>query len=31
MRRSDPSGFRQKYGARPNAFAKCVSAQAKLK
>jgi hypothetical protein len=31
MRRSDPSGFRQKYGARPNAFAKCVSAQAKLR
>jgi hypothetical protein len=31
MRRSDPSGFRQKYSARPNAFAKCVSAQAKLK
>jgi hypothetical protein len=31
MRRSDPSGFRQKYGARPNAFAKCVSAHAKMK
>lgn len=31
MRRSDPTGFRQKYGARPNAFAKCVSAQAKVK
>lgn len=31
MRRSDLSGFQQKYGKRPNAFAKCVSAQAKLK
>jgi hypothetical protein len=31
MRRSDPSSFRQKYGVRPSAFAKCVSAQAKLK
>jgi hypothetical protein len=28
MRRSDPTSFRQKYGSRPNAFAKCVSAQA---
>lgn len=31
LRRSDPATFRQKYGSRPNAFAKCVSAQAKLK
>jgi hypothetical protein len=31
MRRSDPASFRQKYGSRPNAFAKCVSAQSKLK
>jgi hypothetical protein len=31
LRRSDPAGFRQKYGSRPNAFAKCVSAQSKLK
>jgi hypothetical protein len=31
MRRSDPTSFRQKYGSRPNAFAKCVSAQSKLK
>jgi hypothetical protein len=31
MRRSDPTGFRQKYGTRPSAFAKCVSAHAKLK
>jgi len=31
MRRSDPTSFRQKYGSRPNAFAKCVSAQAKPK
>lgn len=31
LRRSDPSTFHQKYGTRPNAFAKCVSAQAKLK
>jgi hypothetical protein len=31
LRRSDPGTFRQKYGSRPNAFAKCVSAQAKLK
>jgi hypothetical protein len=31
MRRSDPATFRQKYGSRPNAFAKCVSAQSKLK
>jgi hypothetical protein len=26
MRRSDPTGFRAKYGTRPNAFAKCVVA-----
>ncbi len=31
MRRSDPTSFRQKYGSRPNAFAKCVSAQSKPK
>jgi hypothetical protein len=31
MRRTDPTTFRQKYGSRPNAFAKCVSSQAKLK
>jgi hypothetical protein len=31
MRRSDPTSFRQKYGSRPNAFAKCVSAQSKQK
>jgi hypothetical protein len=31
MRNSDPTSFRQKYGTRPNAFAKCVSAHAKLK
>jgi hypothetical protein len=31
LRRSDPATFRQRYGSRPNAFAKCVSAQAKLK
>lgn len=31
MRRTDPATFRQKYGTRPNALAKCVSAQAKLK
>ncbi|HSC49811.1 MAG TPA: hypothetical protein VLD16_06050 [Gaiellaceae bacterium] len=31
MRRTDPVAFRQKYGARPNAFARCVSTQAKLK
>lgn len=31
LRRSDPATFRQQYGSRPNAFAKCVSAQAKLK
>jgi hypothetical protein len=31
MRRSDPTGFRSRYGSRPNAFAKCVSAHAKLK
>jgi hypothetical protein len=31
MRRSDPATFRQRYGSRPNAFARCVSAQAKLK
>lgn len=31
LRRSDPSTFRQRYGSRPNAFAKCVSAQSKLK
>ena len=31
MRRSDPTSFRQKYGSRPNAFAKCVSAKSKLK
>jgi hypothetical protein len=31
MRRSDPTSFRQKYGSRPNAFAKCVSAESKLK
>jgi hypothetical protein len=31
LRRSDPATFRQKYGSRPNAFAKCVSAQAKRK
>jgi hypothetical protein len=31
MRRSDPSGFRSKYGTRPNAFAKCVVAQAHIK
>jgi len=27
----DPANFRQKYGSRPNAFAKCVSAQSKQK
>ena len=31
MRRSDPTGFRVQYGSKPNAFAKCVSAHAKLK
>jgi hypothetical protein len=31
LRRSDPATFRQRHGSRPNAFAKCVSAQAKLK
>jgi hypothetical protein len=31
MRSTDPTGFRQAYGTRPNAFAKCVSAHAKLK
>jgi hypothetical protein len=31
LRRTDPATFRQKYGSRPNAFAKCVSVQAKLK
>jgi hypothetical protein len=31
MRRLDPANFRQKYGSRPNAFAKCVSAQSKQK
>jgi hypothetical protein len=31
MRRTDPATFKQKYGTRPNAFARCVSAQAKLK
>lgn len=29
MRRSDPNGFRTKYGSRPNAFAKCVVAHTK--
>jgi hypothetical protein len=31
LRRSDPATFRQKYGSRPNAFAKCVSTQSKPK
>jgi 4-alpha-glucanotransferase len=31
MRRTNPATFKQKYGTRPNAFARCVSAQAKLK
>lgn len=31
LRRTDPAAFRQKYGSRPNAFAKCVSAQSKQK
>ena len=29
LRRSDPNGFRGKYGSRPNAFAKCVIAHTK--
>jgi hypothetical protein len=29
MRSSDPAAFRQRYGTRPNAFAKCVAAHAK--
>jgi hypothetical protein len=29
LRRNDPSGFRNSYGSRPNAFAKCVIAHAK--
>ncbi len=29
LRRSDPNGFRTKYGNRPNAFAKCVIAHTK--
>jgi hypothetical protein len=31
LRTSDPAGFRSKYGSRPNAFAKCVVAQAHAK
>jgi hypothetical protein len=31
MRRSDPAAFRGRYGTKPSAFAKCVSAHAKLK
>ena len=31
MRRLDPANFRKKYGSRPNAFARCVSAQSKQK
>jgi hypothetical protein len=31
MRSSNPADFRQKYGTRPNAFAKCVAAHAKQK
>ena len=31
MRRTDPSGFHARYGSKPNAFAKCVSAHAKVK
>ena len=31
LRKSDPAGFRSKYGSRPNAFAKCVVAQAHAK
>ena len=29
LKRSDPNGFRTKYGSRPNAFAKCVVAHTK--
>lgn len=31
LRRTDPATFRERYGSRPNAFAKCVSAQSKQK
>ena len=31
MRNADPSGFRNKYGNRPNAFAKCVVAHTQTK
>jgi hypothetical protein len=31
LRKSDPAGFRSKYGSRPNAFAKCVVAHAHAK
>jgi hypothetical protein len=31
MRTNDPAGFRTKYGNRPNAFAKCVVANAHVK
>jgi hypothetical protein len=31
MRNSDPTGFRNTYGNRPNAFAKCVVAHAQTK
>ena len=31
LRRSDPATFHSRYGSKPNAFAKCVSANAKLK
>ena len=31
LRNSDPTGYRSKYGTRPNAFAKCVVAHAHAK
>jgi hypothetical protein len=31
MRRNDPAGFRTRFGTRPNAFAKCVVANAHVK
>ena len=31
LKRSDPSGFRQRYGSKPNAFGKCVASKLSTK